>query len=152
MKKIIGMLLWGLLLVAAAGCAADAGENEMATAAPTVVKQAEETVLEQETADATDATDATEIIIRTETEPETEAPAVTQAVPEVRAFVPESSETPVASAETVADAGESAAADFHSLNAAVGQILHGVLKGHASQNGVKNTKFHRITSSLYQCG
>ena len=45
-----------------------------------------------------------------ETEPETEAPAVTQAVPEVRAFVPESSETPVASAETVADAGESAAA------------------------------------------
>ncbi len=53
-----------------------------------------------------------------ETEPETKAPAVTQAVPEVRAFMPESSETPVASAETVADAGESAAAQAPEAEAA----------------------------------
>ena len=77
MKKIIGMMLWGLLLVAAAGCAADAGESEMATAAPAVVLEpTEETVLRQETADATDATDATEIIIWPQTEPETEPESV----------------------------------------------------------------------------
>ena len=53
-----------------------------------------------------------------ETEPETEALAVTQAVPEVRAFVPESSETPVASAETVADAGGAATAQTPAAEAA----------------------------------
>ena len=45
----------------------------------------------------------------TETEPETEAPALTQEEPVVRTFVPESGETPAAPDEALADVGETAA-------------------------------------------
>ena len=94
--------------VAAAATAAEEPVVAAAEAAEPAVETPADAAVEALAA----ATAAAEVLPSAfeETEPETEAPAVTQAVPEVRAFVPESSETPVASAETVADAGESAAA------------------------------------------
>jgi len=94
--------------VAAAATAAEEPVVASAEAAEPAVETPADAAVEALAA----ATAAAEVLPSAfeETEPETEAPAVTQAVPEVRAFVPESSETPVASAETVADAGESAAA------------------------------------------
>ena len=72
MKKMIAMLLIGLLL-AVSGCAADTGESEMTTEASTVaVEPTEETVLEQETTDETAETE----IIWVDKIPETESESV----------------------------------------------------------------------------
>ena len=98
-----------------AATAAAAPAAPVAEAAAEVAAEAAEPAVETPADAAVDAVAAAaagaEVLpsALTETEPETEAPALTQEEPVVRTFVPESGETPAAPDEALADVGETAA-------------------------------------------